>query len=162
MNIKNKKTALSDDAALYSHKEDVSEQEKWASMTGKERWRYFADYYLGKIVVTVIILAVVGSILYTILTPKPEVVLSVAVVEDAVKQQAPRTFHHLTGVCIEEALYNSDGEQIEGISIPKVILFNTDVITLEEVEELLQRGEVEFSDKVMIIPRCVAENLADI
>lgn len=86
MNLKNKKTVLSDDAALYSHKEDVTEKEKWAAMSKKERWQYFVDYYLGKIVVFVIALAVVGSILYTMLTPKPEVVLSVAVVEDAANQ----------------------------------------------------------------------------
>lgn len=82
MNLKNKKTVLSDDAALYSHKEDVSEKEKWAAMKGKERWQYFADYYLWKIVVTVAVVAIVGSILYTMLSPKPEVVLSAAVVED--------------------------------------------------------------------------------
>ena len=82
MNIKNKKTVLSDEAALYSHKEDVSEKEKWQTMSGKERWQYFADYYLGKIVVIIIVLAVVGSILHTMLTPKPEVILSVAVVND--------------------------------------------------------------------------------
>ena len=86
MNLKNKKTVLNDDAALYSHKEDVSEKEKWAAMSKKERWQYFADYYLGKIVVIIIVVAVVGSILHTMLTPKPEVVLSVAVVEDAVNQ----------------------------------------------------------------------------
>lgn len=82
MNLKNKKTVLGDDAALYSHKEDVSEKDKWQAMSSKERRRYFVDYYLGKIVVVVIVLAVVGSILYTMLTPKPDVVLSVAVVND--------------------------------------------------------------------------------
>ncbi|MBP3579098.1 MAG: hypothetical protein J6K15_13395 [Lachnospiraceae bacterium] len=86
MNLKNKKTVLGDDAALYSHKEDVSEKEKWDSMTKKERLRYFADYYLGKIVITLIVLAVVGSIAYTMLKPRPETVLSVAVVNDAVNQ----------------------------------------------------------------------------
>ncbi len=86
MNLKNKKTVLNDDAALYSHKEDVSEKEKWQAMSKKERWQYFADYYLGKIVAAVIILAVAGSILHTMLTPKPEVVLAVAVVNDGANQ----------------------------------------------------------------------------
>lgn len=87
MNLKNKKTVLSDDAALYSHKEDVSEKEKWRAMSKKERWQYFADYYLLKIVAVVVILAVLGSVLHTMLTPKPEVVLSVAVVNDGANQQ---------------------------------------------------------------------------
>ena len=86
MNLKNKKTVLNDDAALYSHKEDVSEKEKWSNMTKKERWQYFADYYLLKIVAVVVIVAVVGSVLHTMLTPKPEVILSVAVVNDAANQ----------------------------------------------------------------------------
>ena len=83
MNLKNKKTVLGDDAALYSHKEDVTEKEKWQTMSVKERLRYFADYYLGKIVIIAIVLGVLGSILVTMLTPKPEVVLSVAVINDA-------------------------------------------------------------------------------
>lgn len=86
MNLKNKKTVLNDDAALYSHKEDVSEKEKWQTLSKKEKWQYFADYYLGKIVAIVIVLAVLGSILHTMLTPKPEVVLAVAVVNDGANQ----------------------------------------------------------------------------
>lgn len=84
MNLKNKKTVLNDDAALYSHREDVSEKEKWENMNRKEKWRYFFDYYLGKIVIILIVLASVGSILYTMLKPRPETVLSVAVVNDGV------------------------------------------------------------------------------
>lgn len=82
MNLKNKKTVLNDDAALYSHKEDVSEKDKWESLSTKERWRYFVDYYLVKIVVTIIVVAVIGSILHTIFTPKPENVFSVAIIND--------------------------------------------------------------------------------
>jgi len=86
MNLKNKKTVLSDDAALYSHREDVSEKERWENMTTKERWRYFADYYLGKIVIALIVLACVGSILHTVLRPRPDTVFSVAVVNDGANQ----------------------------------------------------------------------------
>ena len=87
MNLKNKKTVLNDEAALYSHREDVSEKEKWQNLTGRERWQYFKDYYLAKIVVTILVLAVIGSILHTMLTPKPEVVLSVAVINDSMYYQ---------------------------------------------------------------------------
>ncbi len=87
MNLKNKKTVLNDEAALYSHREDVSEKEKWQNMSGKERWQYFADYYLVRIIVTVLVAAVIISILYTMLTPKPDIVLSVAVINDSVHYQ---------------------------------------------------------------------------
>jgi len=86
MNLKNKKTVLDDDAALYSHREDVSEKEKWQTMSKKEKLRYFADYYLGRIVITAIVLALLGSLLYTILSPKPETVFSVGVINDAINQ----------------------------------------------------------------------------
>lgn len=86
MNLKNKKTVLNDDAALYSHKEDISEKDKWKTLSGKEKWQYFADYYLGKIVIILVTVAVVGSVLHTMLTPKPEVVFSVAVVGDGINQ----------------------------------------------------------------------------
>ncbi|MBP3567999.1 MAG: hypothetical protein J6K04_02425 [Lachnospiraceae bacterium] len=87
MNLKNKKTVLNDEAALYSHREDVSEKEKWKNMSGKERWQYFADYYLARIVVTVLVVAVIISILHTMLTPKPDIVLSVAVINDSLHHQ---------------------------------------------------------------------------
>ncbi len=86
MNLKNKKTVLSDDAALYSHREDVSEKEKWENMTTKKRLRYFADYYLGKIVIIIIVVAAVISIAYTMLRPRAEILLSVAVADDMVNQ----------------------------------------------------------------------------
>ena len=86
MNLKNKKTVLNDEAAIYSHKEDTSEKEKWQSMSKRERWQYFKDYYLARIVVTIIVVAVIGSILKTMLTPRPEIVLSVAVINDSLHQ----------------------------------------------------------------------------
>lgn len=102
MNLKNKKTVLSDDAALYSHKEDISEKDKWTSMTKKERFRYFADYYLGKIIIIIIVAAVVGSILHTMLTPKPETQLSVAIVNDientALYDELQVRFHEVIGL----------------------------------------------------------------
>lgn len=87
MNLKNKKTVLNDEAALYKHREDVSEKEKWENMSNKERWQYFADYYLARIVVTILVVAVIVSILHTMLTPKPEIVLSVAVINDSMYYQ---------------------------------------------------------------------------
>ena len=55
MNINNKKTTLNDEAAIYTHDENVSEKEKWQAMSGKRKWQYFKDYYLGKIVAILMI-----------------------------------------------------------------------------------------------------------
>jgi len=86
MELRNKKTTLTDDAALYHHREDISEKEKWANMSGKERWEYFKSYYLLKILGILVAVAVVCSILYTMLAPKPEVMLSVAIADRAMTQ----------------------------------------------------------------------------
>ncbi|MBP3611518.1 MAG: hypothetical protein J6J42_14435 [Lachnospiraceae bacterium] len=86
MDVKNKKTVLNDEAALYQHKENVSEKEKWQQMSGAKRWEHFKEYYLMKLIVTVIVLAVTGSILYTMLSPKPEMLFSVAIINDSYYQ----------------------------------------------------------------------------
>lgn len=86
MDVKNKKTTLSDEAALYHHREDVSEKEKWKNMSGRKRWEYFKSYYLLKVLGTILGVGVVVSILYTILAPKPETLLSVAIANGAMTQ----------------------------------------------------------------------------
>lgn len=87
MNLKNKKTVLNDEAAIYSHKQDATEKEKWQGMSKKERWQYIKDYYLMRAIVTLIIIISVVSIVKTMLEPKPEVLLSVAVVDDFFNEQ---------------------------------------------------------------------------
>ena len=81
MDIENKKTALDDEAALYHHQDNVSEKEKWQNMSGTKKWEYFKNYYLMKVIVTAVVLVTLGSILHTMLTPKPEVRLSVAIID---------------------------------------------------------------------------------
>ncbi len=88
MDVKNKKTVLNDEAALYQHKEDISEKEKWQQMSGAKRWEYFKEYYLMKLIVTVSVIAVVGSILHTMLSPKPDMLFSVAIINDSLNQAA--------------------------------------------------------------------------
>lgn len=87
MDIKNKKTTLSDEAALYNHREDISEKEKWSSMSGKERWEYFKNYYLMKVLGLTVAAVAVVSLLFTILSPKEETLLSVAIANGAMTQE---------------------------------------------------------------------------
>lgn len=86
MNIENKKTALDDEAALYHHSDHTSEKEKWAGMTAAKRWDYFKTYYLKKILVILLCAVAVGSIIYSMVKPKEEVVFSVAIVNVAMRQ----------------------------------------------------------------------------
>lgn len=86
MDVEHKKTVLNDEAALYHHDENVSEKEKWSRMSGKERWEYFKSYYLMKCIAVIASVAVVVSIFYAMFSPKPEVVLNVAIVNQALVQ----------------------------------------------------------------------------
>lgn len=88
MDIKNKKTALSDEASIYYHTGEVlSEKEKWKSMSGRQRWEYFKSYYLMKLIVAIVIAGFAGSLLYSILSPKPETVFYAAVINSAMNMQ---------------------------------------------------------------------------
>lgn len=73
----------------------------------------------------------------------------------------PSTFKNLTGIKTIKALYTSENELIKGTESEIVILFNTSVISEKEVLELLNTGRIETSDKVIIIPKHIAENLRD-
>ena len=53
-------------------------------MTWLQRLDYFKTYYLVKVIVIVIVIGVISSILHTALSPKPDRMISVAVIDDAV------------------------------------------------------------------------------
>lgn len=75
--------------------------------------------------------------------------------------ESPRTFHHLTGMRFTFATCTSDGKPVEGTEREKVALFNTDVISADEVMELAKQGTLEFSDKVVLVPLFMAMSIAD-
>ena len=51
-------------------------------MSRKQKFAYFNDYYRNKIIAAIIVLGFLFSVLYTMFSPKPEVVASVAVIND--------------------------------------------------------------------------------
>ncbi len=84
MDLNGKKTVLNDESTIYKQKEELSEKEKIKRMTWLERLSYFKTYYLVKVIVVLIVVGVLGSILYTALSPKPERVISVAIIDSAI------------------------------------------------------------------------------
>ncbi len=84
MQIGNKKTALKDNAALYTHATDgLTEKEKMKSLTGRQKWIQFRDYYLLKIVAIIAVLVFIASLLFTVFGPKPDTVFYAAVCDYA-------------------------------------------------------------------------------
>ena len=74
------KTVLDENADIYRARETKTASETFKTLKGKEKARYFVDYYLAKILIVVAIVALLGSVLYTTLKPKPKSIYYVAIV----------------------------------------------------------------------------------
>lgn len=80
MELKNKKTTLGDDAALYEHRtSNMTTKEKWNSLDKKGKWDFFMAYFLPKIVGIGIVGGLLISLLVTIFKPKPDKYISFTV-----------------------------------------------------------------------------------
>ena len=78
-----KESVLSEGAEIYRHEgADSTEREKWENMDFRQKLAYFKDYYLLKMVAAIVAVVFAGSLLWQMLAPKPEAVVSVAVVND--------------------------------------------------------------------------------
>ena len=83
-----KDTRLNENADIYKkRKEVIPEKQKLKNMTMKERFQYFNDYYRNKTIVTVIVIVALVSILYTVLSPKPDTILYAAIVNDSLDEE---------------------------------------------------------------------------
>ncbi|MBR4343792.1 MAG: hypothetical protein IKP88_14040 [Lachnospiraceae bacterium] len=74
------KTVLDESADIYRNREQKTASETFKDLKGKAKVRYFVDYYLGKIILVTAILAIIGSVLYTTLKPKPSPVFYTIIV----------------------------------------------------------------------------------
>ena len=86
------KTKLDDDALLYQKRDEKKDREKFKELDGKGKLQFFRDYYLLKVVIVVIAAVLLGSVIYTVVKPKPEAALNVAVVNDQWEEQALEDF----------------------------------------------------------------------
>lgn len=77
-----KNSILNDEAYIYNHRDNENEGDKWKKMSRREKLTYFNDYYRNKIIVILIVVGLIVSFLYTVFSPRPDVVVSVAVVND--------------------------------------------------------------------------------
>ncbi|MGP1612100.1 MAG: hypothetical protein ACTTG8_03335 [Catonella sp.] len=77
-----KESILDEEAYIYRHNDNEDEGDKWKRMSRKQKWAYFNDYYRNKLIGVVILLAVIVFLVYSMLKPKPDVVVSIAVLND--------------------------------------------------------------------------------
>lgn len=74
-----KKAKLDDDSFIYAKREAKSTKEKWQEMNRKEKWKFFRDYYLFKIIFGIIIAVLLGKLFWDTLGPKPTEILNVGI-----------------------------------------------------------------------------------
>ena len=77
-----KNTVLDDEAYIYNHHEDEKESDKWKKMNSRQKLAYFNDYYRNKVIIILIAAGLLASLFHAILSPRPEVVVSIAVIND--------------------------------------------------------------------------------
>ena len=82
MDINQKKTALDDDSILYQKRDDSIGKKDISGLSGRQRLQYFRDYYLKFCILTIVLLVVAVSLIYTIFFRHQETVLSIAVIND--------------------------------------------------------------------------------
>lgn len=90
---KYKKTALDDDASIYSEHKDMDERKKWKSMNRKERKTHFIEYYLGPLLVAAAVIFIIGYFVYDAVKNYRDVVLMVAVVNDRFDDDTLKSFN---------------------------------------------------------------------
>lgn len=83
MNIEYKKTALDDDSILYQKRGDSVSQKNLKALSSKEKFQYFKDYYLLKIIVVLAIVIGIGHMCYTMIFNRMETVLGIGVLGGA-------------------------------------------------------------------------------
>ncbi len=152
MNVDNKKTALNDDSELYKHSTDnMTEKEKFRSLDAKGKWEFFASYYLGKIVLTIVIIGLLGSLLWNIFKPRPNEVIGVIVTDFVMSEE-------------ETARVNADFMEVLGLDPEKnEVNFLTNMYFLTDEYNSMQYFAVHLASgdgNVVIMPESVFKNLA--
>ncbi|MCH5266218.1 MAG: hypothetical protein J1F02_09990 [Lachnospiraceae bacterium] len=93
VNLKGKKTSLTDEASIYAKRsEHLSEKEKLKNMSGKQKRDYFATYYLPKILIIALVLLVAGYILWSDFIHKKDIYFRCAVLNEALSDSSLTEF----------------------------------------------------------------------
>lgn len=93
IDTKYKKTALDEDASIYSEHKDTSDREKWKKMNRKERSIHFREYYLAPLLIAAAVIFIVGYLIYDAVSNYRDVVLMVSVVNDSFEEDTLKKFN---------------------------------------------------------------------
>lgn len=104
----NKKTALDDDALMYKKHSDRVTKDQIKSLSKKDKWQYFKDYYLKFVVIGIVAVIFIGYMLMTTVFSDVTTELTVGVLSETTYVNSELLIEELT----EHFEFNSDKEKI--------------------------------------------------
>ncbi len=110
IDTKYKKTALDEDASIYSEHKDIDERQKWKNMDRKERRTHFMEYYLAPLFAAIAIISIAGYLIYDAVSNYRDIVLMVAVVNDRFDEDALEAFN---SDVVEYLGYDASKEKVD-------------------------------------------------
>ena len=172
MDLTNKKTALDDSADIYQEREEKTQRERWKEMkTFRQKWDYFKEYYLVKMIAIVVGLALLVYLAYSIVSPKPEQMFNAAIIDYVVPETSRLTmeeefFAYLEGteqqfVEFDDsfAFYKDYNYAIRRSFMTYVIAGDVDVIIMPE--SLFQAYVAYYTPLVDVLPSDLYEQLSE-
>lgn len=150
-----KQTRLDDNASIYNHKDTRSKKEVWNSLTTKEKFQFFKDYYLKYTILALIILAFAIQFIISIVTKK-DTVFSISLINQNIEEA---TITQLSEELTSSLLLDSKKEQV---TIDQSLYSDDpDGATLAEASQqklmvYVYSGEYD----IMIAERAMIENFA--
>ena len=82
MNIENKKKAIGEDSVLYQKRDDSLGRKDISALSRGDKWQYFKDYYLMKVIAAALCLIMLGNLVYNMVFKQQEHIISIAVVDE--------------------------------------------------------------------------------
>lgn len=133
-----KVTRLDDNAEIYKRRETKSEREKLSELSFAGKVQYIKSYYLPKFFAGMVIVGMIVWILVTVLRPKKEDVLNVAMINYPIELEY---IDQMTSD-MNEAL-NVDLETQRVFFDTGFDLLNDDIASLEKISTYLFAGEID-------------------
>lgn len=94
INIKDKKTTLDEEAAIYKKDREQSEKELWKSMNSEQKKVQFREYYMVPLIAGIAICCIIGFLIYDAVISYRDVVYMSTIINDSLDADKLETFNH--------------------------------------------------------------------
>lgn len=138
------KQAVGEDASIYKSRQNRDENLKLRDLKGKDKWEYFRDYYLLKLVIILVLVGIAVSMVISFVKPKEEVLLSVAIVDNPMLMAEVDEFEKL----ISDELVSEPEKQLVSVDSNIYTDGSYGAYALMKITTLINSGDLD----VMILP----------